>query len=55
MKPCHGCGALTVDPDEMPRYDVLHPTFDPNVDQMSDYGPYGPECWASTITGAQIA
>jgi len=46
---CAGCGRHTVDPAEPPRYDVLA------ADQGADSGapgPFGPECWQATTTGA---
>lgn len=55
MKACKGCGMLTVDPGEMPRYDVLNPEFDAQVDDMSDFGPYGLECWDATYTAIHMA
>lgn len=49
MKECIGCHALTVDPADPARYDVLNP--DPSPEGS---GPYCAECFATTVTGQQI-
>lgn len=49
---CAGCGLNTVDPAAPPRYDVLAPDFDPDMGEAAR-GPFGPECWPGTTTGAQ--
>lgn len=50
MKLCILCQELTVDPEQEARYDVLNPSYDPNVSDMSAVGPYCPDCWTSTET-----
>jgi hypothetical protein len=52
---CKDCGLHTVDPGAPPRYDVLNPDFDSNVQDMSEVGPYDEECFANTITGQHVA
>jgi len=51
MRECFGCNQLNVDPEDVPRYDVLSPSFNPE-DDMSTVGPYCSECWPSTYTGS---
>lgn len=51
MKTCKGCGELTVDPEEPPRYDVFNPEYIPGED-MSTIGPYCAPCFRLTVTGA---
>lgn len=50
MKTCFSCGKLAVDPEDVPRYDVLNPDRDPNL-PLSTVGPYCPTCWKDTVTG----
>lgn len=54
MKTCKGCGLDAVDPQDVPRYDVLNTEYDPEVDQMGDFGPYCQTCFAETTTGQFI-
>ncbi|QPL14190.1 hypothetical protein SEA_ATRAXI_36 [Microbacterium phage Atraxi] len=55
MKPCKGCGELTVDIELPPNYDILNPDFDVETNDMSDFGPYDEACFAQTITGQKVA
>lgn len=50
MKICKNCGLEKVDPEGMPKYDVMNPEFNPSSD-MSTVGPYCDDCWPNTYTG----
>lgn len=54
MKQCIRCEEFAVNPEDPPRYDVLNPDYNPEED-IASVGPYCPECWPLTFTGAPSA
>ena len=51
MKPCKGCGEITVNSEDPPRYDVLRTDIDLETIDSNEIGPYCETCFNTTTTG----